>query len=41
MPGRKVAVYTGLLPVSKDETGRAVVMGHEVAHAIAKQATSG
>ncbi len=36
MPGGKVAVYTGLLPVSKDETGLAVVMGHEVAHAIAK-----
>ena len=36
MPGGKVAVYTGLLPVSKDETGLAVVMGHEVAHAIAR-----
>lgn len=36
MPGGKVAVYTGLLPVSKDEAGLAVVMGHEVAHAIAK-----
>ncbi len=36
MPGGKVAVYTGILPVTRDETGLAVVMGHEVAHAIAK-----
>ena len=36
MPGGKVVVYTGLLPVSRDEAGLAVVMGHEVAHAIAK-----
>jgi predicted Zn-dependent protease len=36
MPGGKVAVYTGLLPVAGDETGLAVVMGHEIAHAIAK-----
>jgi len=36
MPGGKVAVYTGLLPVTADETGLAVVMGHEVAHAIAR-----
>lgn len=36
MPGGKVAVYTGLLPITRDETGLAVVMGHEVAHAIAK-----
>ncbi len=36
MPGGKVAVYTGLLPVAQDETGLAVVMGHEVAHAVAK-----
>src|SRR6188768_3060662 len=35
MPGGKVAFYTGILPVCKDETGVAVVMGHEVAHAIA------
>ncbi len=35
MPGGKVAVYTGILPVARDETGLAVVMGHEVAHAIA------
>ncbi len=34
MPG-KVAFYTGILPICKDENGVAVVMGHEVAHAIA------
>ncbi|WP_345163241.1 M48 family metallopeptidase [Nibribacter koreensis] len=36
MAGGKTAVYTGLLPITKDETGLAVVMGHEIAHAIAK-----
>ncbi len=36
MPGGKVVVYTGLLPVTKDEEGLAVVMGHEIAHAIAQ-----
>lgn len=35
MPGGKVAFYTGILPICKDEAGVAVVMGHEVAHAIA------
>ncbi|MFN8256990.1 MAG: M48 family metallopeptidase [Bacteroidales bacterium] len=35
MPGGKVVVYTGILPVTKDEAGLAVVMGHEIAHAIA------
>jgi predicted Zn-dependent protease len=35
MPGGKVAFYTGILPICKDETGVAIVMGHEVAHAIA------
>lgn len=35
LPGGKVAVYTGILPVTQDETGLAVVMGHEVAHALA------
>ncbi len=35
MPGGKVAFYTGILPITKDETGLAVVMGHEIAHAIA------
>jgi predicted Zn-dependent protease len=36
MPGGKVVVYTGLIPVSQDEEGLAVVMGHEIAHAIAR-----
>lgn len=36
MPGGKVVVYTGLMPVAKDEAGLAVVMGHEIAHAIAE-----
>ena len=35
MPGGKVAVYTGILPVTQDETGLAVVLGHEIAHAVA------
>lgn len=35
MPGGKVVFYTGILPYTKDETGMAVVMGHEIAHAIA------
>jgi predicted Zn-dependent protease len=34
MPGGKVVVYTGILPVTKDETGLAAVMGHEIAHAV-------
>jgi len=36
MPGGKVVVYTGILPVTQNETGLAVVMGHEIAHAIAQ-----
>ena len=36
MPGGKVVVYTGILPITEDEEGLAVVMGHEVAHAIAR-----
>jgi predicted Zn-dependent protease len=35
MPGGKVAFYTGIIPTCKDETGVAVVMGHEVSHALA------
>jgi predicted Zn-dependent protease len=35
MPGGKVAFYTGILPYTRDETGVAVVMGHEIAHAVA------
>jgi predicted Zn-dependent protease len=36
MPGGKVVVYTGLLPITQNETALAVVMGHEIAHAVAK-----
>lgn len=34
MPGGKIVVYTGILPITKDEAGLATVMGHEVAHAL-------
>jgi predicted Zn-dependent protease len=36
MPGGKVVVYTGILPVTQTEAGLAVVMGHEIAHAVAE-----
>ena len=36
MPGGKVVVYTGILPIAEGEAGLAVVMGHEIAHAFAK-----
>ncbi|MCO6501407.1 MAG: M48 family metallopeptidase [Vicingus serpentipes] len=36
MPGGKVVVYQGLLPVAQSDEGLAVVMGHEIAHAIAR-----
>jgi len=36
MPGGKVVVYTGLLPVTKNEASLAIVMGHEIAHSVAK-----
>ncbi len=38
MPGGKIVVYTGILPYTQTESGLAVVLGHEVAHAVAKHA---
>ena len=35
LPGGKIGVYTGILPITKDEAGLATVLGHEVAHAAA------
>jgi predicted Zn-dependent protease len=36
LPGGKIAVYTGILPITRDEAGLAAVLGHEVAHVIAR-----
>src|SRR5207245_4352402 len=36
LPGGKVAVYTGILPLTRDDSGLAAVLGHEVSHAIAR-----
>jgi predicted Zn-dependent protease len=35
MPGGKVVVYTGILPITKNETALAIVLGHEITHAVA------
>ena len=35
MPGGKVVVYTGLLPITQNETALAIVLGHEITHAVA------
>ena len=39
LPGGKMAVYTGIIPVAEDDTGLAVVMGHEIAHATLRHGT--
>jgi predicted Zn-dependent protease len=39
LPGGKMAVYTGILPFTVDDTGLAVVMGHEIGHAVAGHGT--
>ncbi len=39
LPGGKMAVYTGILPVCENETGLAVVMGHEIGHVVARHGT--
>lgn len=36
LPGGKVGIYTGILPITKDESGMATVIGHEIAHAVAR-----
>jgi len=36
MPGGKIGVYTGILPYTKNDTGMAVVLGHEISHAVAQ-----
>ena len=36
LPGGKVAVYTGILPITRDDAGLAAVLGHEIAHAVAR-----
>jgi predicted Zn-dependent protease len=36
LPGGKVAVYTGMLPITRDEAGLAAVLGHEIAHVLAR-----
>src|SRR5258706_4584724 len=36
LPGGKVAVYTGILPITRDEAGLAAVLGHEIGHVLAR-----
>src|SRR5437879_12993359 len=36
LPGGKIAVYTGIFPVAKNEAGLAAILGHEVTHALAR-----
>ncbi len=40
LPGGKIGVYTGILPITQSEAGLATVMGHEVAHAVARHGAS-
>ena len=39
MPGGKIAVYTGMLDITKNDNGLAAIMGHEIAHAVAKHSS--